>query len=422
MSPTISRDYPTKKNEVWGIDGTAHNENISDGKTTRQHLYKISIYDYATCRLLSVATIKGVNEAFSITKEAIQAAIKEVGYKPMVLQCDHGPAFNELKSYCKEIGITLLPAATGNARSKPVENLQFQMDNDVIRYLKGYNGQNLRALGPNSRISAKYEKTGLMNARDMAIAAEWLRTEGKKMWNERIITQLNGKPCNKTPFELWDELASETKPLSLPELAQLCGTKHHVKLTNDGLTVQDKKIEYTYFPTLNTKEEIEEAEKIFRETPRFTPESSKLDIYVLEYGKPAVVFSHDGKLIGTWIIKERVPFLATFKKDTAVYNKMRDLQAETRDKAKEIKDTTTQFAKDHPDAELIEQLASTPLVGKRRPYVGRYNKEAFLQEEADIKGGIETLRQVLEETPEYIEYVNPDTGEIHKLRKDKQVN
>lgn len=421
VTPAVTRALPTKKNECWGIDGTAHNENVECNRKVRQYLYKITVYDYASLRLLGISTVKGGGEPFESVKAAVDMAIRTAGYKPMVLQCDKGPSYKELKAYCEEIGITLMPAKTGNARSKPIESLHNLLDNDVTRYLRGYNGQNLTARGQNSRVSDSYQKTGQVHARDYRFAAEWLKTEGMKLWNERVIDTLDHKPCGKTPYELWDSLESATSALTFVELCRICGTKHSKKLTNEGLEIQEKNVKYLYFPAVDTPEEREKAERIFRETPRFTPESSKLDIYVLEYGEPAAVFTRDGRYLGAWTIKKHVPFLATFNKDTETFNKMSDLQERTHEKAREIADTNKQYVEHHPDAELIHELATTPLVGKRRKYEGRYDKEVLLNQETAVKAGISPLCQAYDETPEYKEYVDPDTGEIHRVEKKKVI-
>jgi len=131
--PTINRNYPTLKNMVWGIDGTAQNEYVHYRGKVRQYAYAITVYDYATFYLLDVTiTLAGETDADMI--HAIKMAIREAGYKPEALQCDQGPGYTGLKQWCEANGIKVIPAGLGVARAKPVELLIGLKDRLIDRF------------------------------------------------------------------------------------------------------------------------------------------------------------------------------------------------------------------------------------------------------------------------------------------------
>jgi hypothetical protein len=411
--PGASRDLPEKKNHVWVIDGTAQNENVASGGKVRQHIYAIKVADVATYRLLGVSTLLGVREPFFAVKEAVLMAIRETGYKPAIIQCDRGPAFEELKKWCEENEITLHPTIAGNARGKTIENMFYQFDNDITRFLKGYNGQNRTTHSINSRPSDKREMQGKRNARSASIAMEWSKNEGIKAWNERVIETLEGQKCDKTPFEMWDEKESYVPRLSYVQLCQLCGTLHERKLTINGLDISHKTKDYTYFPPIETSEQRENAQKIFTHIPMDANTTNKLKIYILDGGEPAPVFTHDNKPLGIWKLKTRTAYIAETNEEKTVLNNFAALQHRVEEAAKKINSDIKKAVERDPDFERIEQLGNEALTGKRRPYVGRYDKSALLTEEIEAKAG-ECI--IIDATPEYKEIVDPDTGEIIRIK------
>ena len=417
--PSISRELPEKKNHVWVIDGTAHNENVDYKGSVRQHVYAIKIADVATLRLLGVANVIGVKEPFYAVKEAILMGIRESGYKPAIIQCDRGPAWKELETWCESNEIKLYPSITGNARAKTIENLFYQFDNDITRYLKGYSGQNRTALSVGSHASEKRETTGKRNARSASIVMDWLHNDGMKTWNERVIKTLERKPCNKTPFEMWDEKESYVPKLSYSQLCMLCGTLHERKLTINGLDISHNTKDYTYYPAIETSEQREYAEKIFTFIPMDANTTNRLKIYILEGGEPAPVFSHDNKYLGIWGLKTNTAFIAKTKEEKAVLNNFTALQYRIETTAKDINEGIKQGISKHPNRERIEELGNEALTGKRRryegfgeaakKYVGRYDKSELLTEEIEAKKG-EAIAE-----KRYREIVDYDTGEVHRI-------
>ena len=410
--PSISRMLPEKKNHVWVIDGTAHNENVKYGGNVRQHVYTIKIVDVGTLRMVGAAPLIGVREPFAALKEAILMGIRETGYKPAMIQCDRGPAWTELQAWCKVNGIKLYPSIVGNARAKTIESIFNMCDNDITRFLKGFSGMNRTALHLNSRASERKETQGKKNARSASIAMDWIKNEGLKLWNERVIEQLEGKTCNKTPYELWEEKESYVPKLSYVQLCQLCGTLHKRKLTIAGLDIDHNTESYTYFPPIKTSEDRAVAERIFSYIPMDAQTTNRLSIYILNGGEPAPVYDHENRYLGVWTVKERTAFIAETKEEKELLNNYMELQYRVEQSAKEHNAEVIQYIEKHPDYEAIVELGEEMLTGKHRPYTGRYDKSELLQEEVNAKA--DDIPAYQEEI--YKELVDPDTGEIYRIK------
>lgn len=409
-----SRLLPKKKNHVWVIDGTAHNENVKHGNV-RQHVYAIKVADVSTYRLVGTASLIGVKEPFYAVKEAILMGIRETGYKPAIIQADHGPASKELEKWCEDNDIKLYLSIAGNARGKTIESLFNMFDNDITRFLKGYSGQNRTATSINSRSSEKRETKGKQNARSASLAMEWIKNEGVTLWNERVIKTLERKPCGKTPYELWDEKESYVPKLSYIQLCQLCGTLHERKLTIHGLEIGHNRESYMYYPPIRTSEQRAAAEKIFTHIPLDAQTKNRLKIYILEGGNPAPVYSHDGKYLGIWEQKTEISYTAAFdgtKEEKEAFNNLMALQYRIEKKAKDINTEIKQAISMHPDYERIQELGEEMLTNKRRAYTGRYDKTALLEEEMNAKADdlpeLSPKRQIKT-------LVDPDTGECYDI-------
>ncbi len=410
---SISREWPTKKNYAWGVDGTGHNENVFLKGKSRQHLSVIKLFDYATMRNLHNEPTVGFTETAEIVITAIKNAIKNAGYKPYILQMDQGPAYNGVKDWCNGVGITVLPTGKGRARAKVVELMIGQFDDMVTRYLRGFSGMNLTAQGRNSKPSEQQELEGKRFARSAEMASQWLRTEGMEEWNQHIIETIAKQKINKTPNELWNSLESETPKMSLMELAKLVGQKHTKKLENEGLEIKEDGISYMYFPPIETEEQQLKAAEIFTKIPRGKDEGSQLDIYILDYGKPAPVFRKN-TFIGYWTLKQKAKMFASFEHDTEVYDKMKkvpELQNKiSREAVANIKSGINRS--DYGD--LLKEIAHQPLTGRKRT-TGRYDKEECNIQEFNYKAGVADAEEELNDG--FREYVDPDSGEIYRIKK-----
>jgi hypothetical protein len=419
MTPSVSRLLPAKRNHVWVIDGTAHNENVENKGAVRQHVYVIKVADVATMRLLGAAPLIGVREPFTAVRDAILTGIRTTGCKPAIIQCDRGPAWKELEAWCNENDIKLYPSMTGNARAKTIESLFNMFDNDITRFLSGYSGQNRTATAVRSRSSEKRENAGKRNARSASIAMTWVQTEGIRLWNERIIKTLEGAPCGKTPFELWDEKESMTPQLSYVQLCRLCGVRHDRKLTINGLDISHNAVDCTYFPPIETPEQRAAAAAVFNAIPLDAQTSNVLSVYILEPGEPAPVFDREGRFLGVWTRKQKVDYID----ENGDLGKFLALAYRVREQAKTFNQSVKDDIARRPDADRIEALGNESLTGKHRKYegfadaakrwCGRYDKTALLEEEAAAKAGENAI--LLEATSAYKDLVDPDTGEIHRV-------
>ena len=411
----FTRLYPVKINQGWGIDGTAHNENVFYKGKVKQFVYAIRVYDYASFRLLNTEITIGVNEPSELLIQAIKGAIKASGYLPAIIQCDKGPGYKGLEEYCNTVGIHLLPAGVGRARSKVIEPLIGQFDYLIGKFVKGWSGGNRTAMGPNAHPSEDYYKKGKSSARSAEIASQELRGALTDEWNHHIISEREGKPCGKTPAELWNERESETPQLPYLEMCRLIGNKHTIKLTNEGLKIQKDNYEYLYFPPINTDQERILADDIFAKIPRNKKESSKLDLIILDYGKPAPVYQGT-KFLGVWDLKKRVPYFATFDKNTDEYNKMQALQRLQIDNARNMINGIKTEMEHHPGTELFKAIAQQSLTGKKR-VTGQLDKEELNASEIMYKAGIntpdpvETFNNEINQ-PELRRVVDPETGEV----------
>ncbi len=409
--PAVLRSLPAMINEIWVLDGTAHNENVHDNRTVRQHVYVIKVVDVASYRLLGATPVVGNKEDFSTVLSAIIMAIRISGYKPAAIQSDRGPAYKQLQAWCESESIRFQLAAAGNARSKTIENMFYQFDNDITRFLDGYSGQNLTAVNSvSSKPSEKRERQGKSNARSASLAMEWIQNDGINLWNERVIETLNHAPCNKTPYELWDSKESFTPKLSHTQLSVMCGTQHNRKLTVEGIVVEHNKIKYIYFPPIETPEQREMAEQIYTNTPIDKHNDNQLSIYILDGGKPAPVFNKEGKYLGTWQLKQSTGYTAAANgtdSEKEILNNQLALQSRVIEKAKELNKEIDNYVERLPDYDEIEKLGKEALTGKRRQYKNRYDKTELLETEADYKATESKLV--------YKNLVDPDTGEIHRV-------
>ena len=416
----ITRQYPTKKNECWGIDGTAHNENVFYKGQAKQYLYAIKIYDYASSFLIHNEITIGMDESAFRVIEALKGAIKAAGYLPAYLQCDRGPGYQGLKAFCEGIGITIFPAGTGRARAKVIESLIGQFDGGV-KFEKGWSGMNRTAQGLNAHPSDEYFKKGKANARSLEMASRDLRTRLTDQWNNHIIKTRGGETYDKTPAELWNTLESETCRLPYTELAMLSGFKHTVKLNIDGLEVQHDGMKYLYFPQIDTEQQRIKADEVLASIPLYKKESSECDLYILNYGQPCPVF-YKKRYVGTWTLKSKVPYLAGHHHKTDDLNKFRDLQNKQEENAsKKCKEGIGRIM-NGPDAQLLEQMGSTAYVGRTR-ITGKYDKAEFNASEIMEKAGTDTADPVnsLKSELEFKEItykllVDPDTGENYKIQ------
>ena len=340
--PTISRQFPTQKNAVWGADGTAHNVLVKYNGRIRQCVWAIYLFDYATGKLLACApwnTAQKTGKGESATQyiDALSEAIRHIGYAPELLQLDHGPALNEVTAWCKGRGIQVVPAGIKNARAKLVEGLLGRLQNLLTRHCPAWSGMNLTTKADSSKPSATGMKQAAQQAQTAAATMAWLRFEQLELHNQLPFTCWDGKKCDKTPDELWTQLRSATHPLSALEKARLAGHKHVITFTKSGLTVQHAGEMYTYFPDVSSDTKRKKAISFFSELQPNSPEKNKRTLYITDYAAGAYVFTkdwdHEGNCLGYWPLKKKVPFVVganTAAADRTHFSNMRKLQKDTK--------------------------------------------------------------------------------------------
>jgi len=417
--PTIDRRYPTQKNYCWGIDGTAHNENVFDpvSKKVMQHIYVVKVFDYATFALLHQELHHGVSESGDLMITALKGAILQAGYKPYIVQMDDGPGSTELKRWCEDNKIHVLPSQKGIARTKFVEALIGMMDNVYLRHLKGWNGMNRTATSRNSRPGDSFLDKGKRNSRSIAQASAWLRTECISDWNSHIIDTYEDKPLGKSPAQLWDEKQSKTPQLDYATLLWLAGTLHEVKKTINGVDIHADGYKYRYMPNASKPDAA-------AATWLAIPTGTEVLVYAGQYGQPVAVWQGHS-CHGLWELKQRVPMFATFEGDTTEYNKQRAFQNAVIDQAKRRNAEVENTYKQQPDTEGVEKLINEPLVGRK--FTGRLDKATLNAEEMMDKAGVQSPDAVAEfkrlvaqaesakKEVKYRTLVDPDTGEAFEI-------
>ena len=222
----IGRELPSQKNTIWGADGTAHNELVLHNRRTRQYVYGVYVFDCASGKLLACAPYNtaergGQGERAEYYFEALSEALRRTGCRPQVLQIDQGPAFQETQKWCKLRGIKVIPAGVKNARAKPSEGLLGRLQNLIIRHRSGWSGQNRTASGLSSHPSPEQLAEHAKAAPTAAEAMAWMRTKQLEVYNALPFEQHDGRPCGRTPDELWASLPSATEQLPKQQLAIL---------------------------------------------------------------------------------------------------------------------------------------------------------------------------------------------------------
>jgi hypothetical protein len=422
--PTAHRMRPPKKNNIWCIDGTAHNENVEHNGTVRQHIYSVKIIDVATNFIVGCASHVGSGEPFSLILEAITMGIMSTGYKPAIIQYDHGPAAVELQKWCDISGISLRMPAIGNARAKPIENVHWQFDHFINRQLPGWSGMNRTAKSINSHPSAAREAYGKRHARSASIAIEWLRTEGIQQWNDHSMETFNHEKCGKSPRQLWDEKESFLPKIDFYNLCNICGTSYTRQFTTDGINIELQGRKFRYFPVINTTELRELAVDIFTTVPIGLPKNSQVTIQIIEPGKPAPVYWRN-RLLGVW---ENMPPI-NFGGNPETDENLRNYLAFDKRCKSVLKGVYQDIQHDAPDDDPPVEThgVAPPSAASPKKYEGRYDKSALIKQEIADKAGIsmqemdidpaEAIKNFLKETRQVKTetIVDEATGEVIEI-------
>ena len=406
--PQIQRRLPTARNAIWGADGTAHNELVLHNGRTRQYVYGIYVFDYATARLLACAPYNtaagGSGERAEHYIEALSEAIRSTGCCPQLLQIDQGPAFREVQAWCALRDIKVIPAGAKNARAKVVEGLLGRLQSLVVRYRAGWSGQNLTASGPSAHPSPEQLKEHAKAAPSAAEAMRWMRRKQLSEYNQIPLVTLGGQSCGKAPDELWAELPSATERLPMDSLATYAGRSHRVKFTKAGLTVQQDGQRYMYFPDVSSEAAREAALRLFAELKTRSPEGSKRTLYVLDYARGAYVWTKDwaegGRYLGFWPLQQRVSMLETLGRPaqggaSQHFKDMRALQRAQRKRAQDAAEAARAAQDWQP-----------------------YEKTRLQEEETEAKQPLSDAELETYRKKHYKKMRHPLTGEVHWIPKN----
>lgn len=340
--PSIQRKMPEFINEVWSMDGSPIDILVFYKGKARQVLNSYRVFDVGSQKWIGTSTWLESGEPEEKVMEALLNAFSNTGVLPRAIQMDRGGGFAAVKRFCEAHGVIFFPANTGLARAKIAESLIGRFGK-ILKKRNDWAGQNREALGENSQISPEQYKEAQKSAQSYEQVSHWLRTIGMDEWNNTIIKKLERKTCDKSPNQLYTEKPCRGKELDEITKLSLIGRAHTVKLSIDGLTVQNNLTQYTYFPDVCSEDGRDRGMTLYLNTPLNNhPVTGKLTLYFEDYGSEwAYVFNKPidkgGKFQDKWRMKTSPAYLASLNNDTALLKYYRDFQEDIKTLAKEQK-------------------------------------------------------------------------------------
>lgn len=294
---TVNRALPQNFGEVWSMDGTPANLWVIEEGKVRQSAYKCVCVDVAT-QYITIKMSDSKTESTALYIDCFKKMVRETGFAPMSVEVDYFAGYKEFEKYLNTFGIQLHTYRKGNARAKMVEAKIGNLANAFERYNEAFNGLNM--VSREGRLSDEFREEAIAQAMSRSQAREYLEVEQVLVWNHHTIEQLEGKPCGKSPYQLFEEKTQGlTTKISNNIYYQLVGTKHTVKLTRDGLVVHHAG--YTYPYILN-----DTAENIALFFNRNM--GKKYDVYVLDYDADALICDAESRIVGWFIRKGKAEY------------------------------------------------------------------------------------------------------------------
>lgn len=398
---TVNRELPMHTNAVWEIDGTPANINVWDAKAgkVRQFLYKAYVIDVATRRIVGVSYSK--SESATLYIDALKDAVRYTSHLPQIVHTDHFGGHKIVNEWLTAVGSKLHLVSVGNARAKIVEGVLGHFASSIERYLVGFNGLNMTAKGSDAHVSGEWIAQGYEAACTFEQAGEWMKSEGREWHNNKILKQLNRKPCGKSPNQLAMELESATEPLTKDIQLMIAGQEHTVKMTVDGLMIHKDYTPYIYFPDA-IKNSLDAIAKFLNRNL-----GKRLKLYTYEAGEPALVTYLDGKAteFGLWQIKDTVPYTPDLmvSGDGAKLQALLGIGKKQTEQAK----ASVKSAKESSDFAPAEDKSA------RYGYDMRLNKVEFAQAEVNAKSDrVKQSNKPMKLKKVDNGYVCVDTGEM----------
>ena len=409
--PTISRLLPDCKNEIWGVDTTAHDELVNWNGKCQKQMWVCRVYDYATMRMLGSVTSFNREDSAFITS-AIATAVRNAGYAPKFLNMDHGPGYHLTVDWCKRRNIKVMASGIGKSRSKLIEQFLGQ-----LRYynmtLPGYVGQNRTAKSLDSKVAGKRYDRAHNSAPGYADAVRHAVVNAQEAWNNHII-----KTLDKTPDELWAEKSSATEEMTPILLSAYFGHQHAIKLGISGLTVENKGEKITFFPEIDTDESRRTAIYFFKKYFQCERGSRKLIVACSDDYQVAYIFDKPPDVGGVHLMTmPRKPFVAMVAKtpeEQLLLDQFREFQKEFESTAIEAINQSKKAYESRDDIDFLENVKLAVYTGRKR-FLPPESKEYLRLED----GGFVDADGVLYEESgvcEYKEVKDPDTEEIIMIR------
>ncbi len=415
--PAISRSLPVKKNEIWGVDATAHDELVNWKGKVQKQLWVCRVFDYGTMRLLGSSTSYR-SEDGKMTTGAIARAVRFCGHAPEFINMDRGPAYHYTAEWCEKRHIRVMASEAGRARSKLIEQLLGQ-----LRYynmtLDGYVGQNRTARMLDSKVSGDRYDEAKRSAPGYTEAVRHAVEDTQAAWNSHVI-----KKSGKTPDELWAEKESHTGVLAPVVLAGYYGHQHQVKPGLGGLTVHRDLEEMTFFPAVDTGKARTAAVYFFKKHFKRERGRKRLTVCCPDGYTVAYVFdkplAEGGCHLMTMPRKPEVALVAGTKAERELLSQFQAFQKAYSTRAEETLEQAAAVYGGHVDHAFFEAVKAEKYTGQSRQL--HPESKAFLR--LEDSGLVDGDGVIHEESPafEYEDKTDPDTGEVVTIRKLKMKN
>lgn len=241
-----STHLPTRRDTLWYGDGTRLNLYYKAYRDGRYVLATTTVYEVADAyseTLLGYA-ISPV-ESFEVMRTAFRNAIEFAGQLPYEAVYDNqgGTKRADAQIWLAQIATVSRPTAPYNARSKSIEAIFKRFQEQVLRQIFGFTGQNITAKMDSSKIDREFIEA---NADKLPTYNELLviYAEARQKWNS-----MNHPKYNRPRCELYAEsVNSECTQLNEVLRRELFWnvTERPSKFTAGGITIQVDRQTYTY--------------------------------------------------------------------------------------------------------------------------------------------------------------------------------
>ncbi len=244
----IGTRMPSYRDSLWYSDGTKLNLFYLDenGNIATATVYEVM--DAYSEVLLGFHVSK--TENYEAQYFAYKMAAKVSGHKPYQIAFDNQGGHGKLKSmnFLKKISRLSIKTQPYNGKSKTIESAFGRFQQQFMKRLWNYTGQNITA----KRLESKINKEFLLANKDNLPTWDEMILQYKK-----IREKWNTAPHHRTGIpriQMYEASVNpETKPISLDDMVDLFWLEREqpVKLSPYGLTFKDKGVKKHYMKYLN---------------------------------------------------------------------------------------------------------------------------------------------------------------------------